>query len=117
MNGTNYVPVPYSPVQAYSASNDIVIPSGKVSTGGTYYYWDDDGFISKGWYTDVVGPTYEVSEDSIRDHIDNFKNMDSYFTQWREKLSSLEPAESTTEIMNFFNCVFNANNACAVMEV
>lgn len=92
MNGSNYVPVPYSPVEAYSASNDAMIPSGGTAVGGVYYDWNDGGFIGVGWFTEIeTGPMREFdSGDEVIKYLDDLvalgqdRNLNEVFAAWQD---------------------------------
>lgn len=124
MNGTNYVPVPYSPVRGYSASNDIVIPSGKVVTGGTYYNWDDNGFIGSGWFLtnkdDMSNPMSNYGFDNVNEieaYIMDKKDLDDVFAKWSTDLGNLDPLYASNIITNFYNQVWNKGHSCAMMNI
>ncbi len=98
MYGSNYVPMPYSPVEAYSASNDAVIPSGGTAVGGVYYEWNDSGFIGKGWFTDIeTGPMGKFENDqAVIDYLDKLaetgqdRNLNLVFSEWQDFLKGIE---------------------------
>lgn len=111
MYGSNYVPVPYSPVEAYSAPNDVVIPSGGTSVSGYWYYWNEGGFIGSGWHY-PQGPTkFFNSEEEIYEEISSRTppNMNNEFAQWEKELTSLDPDDATREAYAFESAVANSS--------
>lgn len=99
MNGVNYVP--YSPVQAFSAPNDGIIPSSATQVGGYYYDWNDAGFIGSGWYvTKPVcvpeGPTVKFefeSEEAVNEYLTSMPdpNLNQVFEKWNNWLAENDP--------------------------
>ena len=65
-SGINYAKNPeYDGVSAYSVStNDVTIPSGTTIIRGIYYMWNEIGFQSQGWMTNIPGsPLYMYFKD------------------------------------------------------
>ncbi len=120
MYGSNYVPMPYSPVEAYSASNDAVIPSGGTIVGNVYYEWNiDSGFLGNGWYTNIKnGPTAIFTTinfddpQAVTDYINEKGNLNEVFANWGEYLKSLPFDDADAAATEFKDAVAAAGNNC-----
>ncbi len=122
MNGSNYVPMPYSPVEAYSASNDAVIPSGGTAVGGVYYDWNDNGFIGVGWFTDIeTGPMGKFADDqAVIDYLDKLaeagqdRNLNKVFSDWQDFLGALDYETARDYMRNFEDVVYGSGGGNCV---
>lgn len=118
MNGTNYVPLPYKPVEAYSvASSGVVVPSGAVTPGGYYYEWNDNGFIGNGWFLNIpTGPMALwgfKSDEEVEAYIAENQNLNGVFRKWGEYMDTLDDATVWEYIEYFKEAIFEAGgNAC-----
>lgn len=98
-SGINYVKNPeYDRVSGYSVStNDVTIPSGTTIVRGIYYMWNENGFHSNGWMTDIEGSPLNMYfsdglytgtgsnwEDWADEYITKFGNLNAVFDHWSQ---------------------------------
>lgn len=96
MNGINYVPVPdynADPVRARTVPDNLIIPSSATQIDGTYFAWNDDGFIGKGWllsnydgphpFRDNTSGIKLTNDDEVRAWFENGNtNLNQFFKNW-----------------------------------
>ena len=114
MNGSNYISMPYNPVQAFSVSNDAITPSGGgTATQGFWYHWDiNGGFSGRGWFVGNGPMKGFASDDDVVKYLTQggeLGNLNQQFTEWNNYLNSLDSTAATWEADQFHGLVSGAN--------